>query len=97
MVVASRNRRVLFSPTHIKLRKALSLSNLGVHLGNEKLRIGCFRGAATSQLHDDSEGPTGHANKFPATGPKAGQNQTGHPGACVVNAFLPTISRPSEE
>jgi len=42
-------------------------------------RIGCFRGAATSQLHDDSEGPAGYANKFSATGPKAGQDQTGHP------------------
>ncbi len=58
-----------------------------VHLGNEKLRIGRFRGAATSQLHDDSEGPAGHANKFPATGPKTGQDQIGHPGAYLLNAF----------
>src|SRR5947208_9497744 len=57
---------------------------------SDQWRIGCLRGAATPQLHDDSEGPAGHANKFPATRPKAGQNQIGHPRACLVNAFLPT-------
>ena len=71
-------------------------------LGNEKLiveltkgdqwRIGRFRGTATPQLHDDSERPTGNANKFPATGPKAGQDQTGHPGTCIVNRDYGALS-----